>query len=530
MIHRSPPGRIFDTGCSYSLASTRHSRHPGRAGSARLAKVFRRVGGRVGVTEGGVVAIPGSGNAASDVDAPEGRGEVRTSSPESRPAVPWAVLLVTGGLILAVAIVKTAVTQILFADGAEYLTRIASAGGFYFHAHRLIAEWVMELPAVVAVWGFHVHSYAVLAVLLGVGYYVFPAILCIWATFLARKDILVFTYTIISSALLFCLSGGDGEVAFGQALFILGSTVLLIPRRLRTRELLVVTLVSLFAINSYQGFAIWAPVLAVLLFVRERHVTRRSPTPFVIANYLLLALATGDSVWAIAFTHSEKGANSLLAHALNLHYYPHAVRIEILVTFLLIVGIAVLSVVGTIRAVPVALRLLAICAVIALSLSPFVWNETVGPIDTYYIRGDTAGVIALVAGVTFLVSRKALARRLRPITPSVLAVGLLLFSLATTAVVASQWHDFQSQFSRENQLSGSYPVTGLGIQPKLLQRFVWPWNNPLLGVILATREGHVGVTNVAPPQNLGGFVNAVAYYAKHPSISNLPLSVRSFHW
>jgi hypothetical protein len=433
--------------------------------------------------------------------------------------------------ILAIAIVKTLVTQILFADGAEYITRIASAKDFYFHAHRILAEWVMEVPTVVATGIFHVHSYHALAILLGVGYYIFPAIFCICAVYFSRNSLPIFCYATASSALLFCLSGGDGEVAFGQALFIVGSVVLLLEKRFTRVEAAVVVGVSILALNSYQGFAFWAPALAVLLFLHERRRENRSPWWFPPLNHLLLALSTAESVWAIFYTHSESGADALMSHALNLHYYSPAARHEILWTSILMITIAVLALAGNSKYVSNRpARYAANACVAALAISPWLWDNTVGPIDTYYMRGDTAGLIILLTALVCVWQRKLNWKVFTATGAKAFALGLVVFSLATTMVVATQWDSFQTQLSHENQRNGSYAVTALGIQPNLVTRFIWPWNNSLLGIILATREGHVGVTNVAPPQNLGPLVNRVSYYAMHPTVTNLPSSIRAFHW
>ena len=84
------------------------------------------------------------------------------------------VACLVGVMVLVAGLVETWFTQVLFADGSYFLVRISDSRWFVLDSGRQIGNVLTQLPTVVGIRLFGIHSYHVLSILLGAGFCVQP--------------------------------------------------------------------------------------------------------------------------------------------------------------------------------------------------------------------------------------------------------------------------------------------------------------------------------------------------------------------
>jgi hypothetical protein len=476
------------------------------------------------------VAVPDLGAELSSVDMESDRQE--GSAKWKRPITGLFVFT-----ILAIGLVKALLTEVLFADGSLYLTGIVNNHGYSQQPNRHLGVWVMEAPAVLAVHLFDVHSYQLLAILLGIGYLFFPVMLCALAVCMAAKSKPVFVYSALSSAILFCLSGGIGEVALAMSLFILGSTILLIPKKLRILDLIILLAISILAMNTYEAFAIFCPVFIGLLVLHDVRTEQRTRYLYSVPLVALLVVATLINVRTFGQSGTKGEANSLVLTATHFSLYPPQTIHDVTWTLGTLIVLVILAIAGGLCRLPKFARLTIAVAFLLAVLSTWYYNNSVDPGDAFHLRGDAAALmvaLAAILGLMLAINRwtdNSLWRGSAGPWSFLVVGGLIAVSLITTVQVASEWSNYQQQFAdQENQLQGSNAVTSLKISPNLSNRFSWGWTNSLLGIVLAPQEGRTGVRNVGPQPFVQTLVREADYYAAHPTIENLPKGLLGYSW
>jgi hypothetical protein len=437
-------------------------------------------------------------------------------------------------VVVATGLVKAIYTQVLFADGSSYSVEIVGGRWFFQIPHREFATWIMQSPAVFAVRVINVHSYHVLALLLGFGYFVVPVLVCALAIFVARRHRTPLLFASIATATLICVSSGMlMECTFATALFILGATILLLPQRLTIGLMVALMAVGVIGLSCYESFAALAPILAVLLFIRERRSDTSSPVIFVALAYLLLAVVTAVNFYALFGPNVNGARDSLVAGATHFSDYAPASRHDIIWTVVLLMILSVIAFLGCLNRMPkVALIVLGIVGALT-ALSPLVLHTSILPGDSFHLRGDAAALVAVTAllfGVHLLLRGSH-----APLSASwgmVAATVFATFAMANSLVVATGWSQYQHQFANSMaSTQGSVVATSLDVDSTLAQSFGWSWTNSTLGVTLAIRQGRVGVVNPPgtppPPSQLIADVDA---YAADPSLSTLPLVLHGYRW
>ena len=153
------------------------------------------------------------------------------------------------------------------------------------------------------------------------------------------------------------------------------------------------------------------------------------------------------------------------------------------------------------------------------------------PKATFSLRGFVAGSVAILGLAAALLSsrRRNSERRAWSTAPlyCLLAVGII-----TASTVALQWHHFQRQFQQSMEThSGTVSISDLNVSPDLLSRFDWVWSNSALGIDLSSRQGIVGVRNLAKgARDFSTLIILIDRYAATPSLANLPPRLRDYQW
>ena len=441
---------------------------------------------------------------------------------------------VTAVLLIAVGVIRAGATQILFADGSNFLIQIVHNRGFFLVSNRHEVEVLCELPAVIGLRVFNVHSYHTLALLLGLGYFVIPAAICALAVYTARNDRPLLLYASVSSCLLLSLADGlIGESAPATALFIYCSTALLLPERLSRAKVVCLTIAALLTFNTYESFAVLAPVLVIFLIVRQRRADRRLPAwQAMLVGSILAVVSIFNWIWLL--TPGNANRDGLIQQGTRISVYSEAARMAILWTFVIIAMLLVLGIVvdGLMPRItrPVLAGLVAVGVVLILQYRAHAVQEF--PAYTYFFRGDIAVLVVILSFVACDIGIST-AHRLpgRGTMWVVIAFGAL--ALISSIGEAQGWSRYQAAFAHGVATHhGSVPVTGLGIPARIESAYDWGWPESDLGIVLSDKQGLVGVRNL-PGNNLsflGQLESEVFYYAAHPSLKNLPRGLSGYEW
>ena len=255
-------------------------------------------------------------------------------------AAATALAASAGAVLIVAGIIRAAVSQALFADGSNYLLQIVNTHGFFLVDGRTLGTRLLQAPAVVAVSWFNVHSYHVLSIALGLGYFVEPAVLCALALVIARRDRTVLVFAVTASTLLITLSSGLAmECTLATALFIVAATMLLVDDALSWPRIVVLALIALLAMSTYQSFVVLAPALVLLLVARHARPVPHVPVWVTIGLSLLLTAATVTS--GISLSHPDPSGGRLLTCATRISCYSSTSQAHLVIATLIIAGLAV---------------------------------------------------------------------------------------------------------------------------------------------------------------------------------------------
>jgi hypothetical protein len=441
----------------------------------------------------------------------------------------------TAVLLTVVGVIRAGATQILSSDGSFGLLVMVSKRGFSLSPNRQWVDILCQFPTVIGLRVFNVHSYHTLALLLGLGYFVIPAAICALAVYTARNDRTLLLYAAVSSCLLLSLADGMAtESAVATAIFICCSTVLLLPERLSMVKVECLAIAALLTWNTYESFAVLAPVLVIFLIVRQRRADRRLPTwQAMLVGSILAVTSIFNWLWLLT-PNPNPDRYWLIQQGTGTSWYSEAARMAILWTFVIIAMLLVLGIVvdrltsGVTR--PVLAGLVAVGVVLILEYHAHAVQEI--PEYTYFFRGDMAALavmLSLVAcGIGILTAHRLPGRGTMWV---VIAFGAL--ALISSVGEAQGWTRYQTAFAHGVATHhGSVPVTGLGIPAQLELAYYWGWTESDLGIVLSCKQGVVGVRNLPgnSPSTFGDFENEVFYYAAHPSLKNLPRDLRGYRW
>jgi hypothetical protein len=285
---------------------------------------------------------------------------------------------------------------------------------------------------------------------------------------------------------------------------------------------------ALLTLDTYEAFAVLAPVLVIFLIVRQRRADRRLPMWQAMLVGSILAVASVFN-WIWLLTPGNPNRDSLIQQGTNISFYSEPARMAILWTFVIIAMLLVLGIVvdGLTPSVtrPILAGLVAVGVVFVLEYRAHVVQELH---DTYFFRGDMAALVVMLSLVACGIGISA-AHRLpgRGTMWVVIAFGVL--ALISSVGQAQGWSRYQTAFAHGVATHhGSVSLWGLGIPASLQQTYYWSWPESDLGIVLSDKQGVVGVTE--GNFSIGALESEVYYYAAHPSLKNLPQGLRGYVW
>lgn len=383
----------------------------------------------------------------------------------------WVVV----GVVVAAAIHGTVAFRGLVADGAYYLWGILQNQGlFLFDGARAIAQFVTQLPVVVAIsWG--VDDRDALILLLGAGLVALPML--IWAAALALLVGHRLFWPMVAAFAVVHLNSGYvavGEYTLLYALVAL-ATALLVRDRFGWGSAAALVVVGVLSLRTYEAAFYLGPLLAVVAVLRWRRARREpaaSPAHWaLLVAAALLAVAGVLGLLAFVFPRdaaNRQGAADLLA--------PISDNPALVISVVIAVAFVVSRLLaGWARAF--AGVLLALCALILLL--PDLWAV---PWMHYQARTIT-GLTLLVLVVLALVDEwRARAVRESGRSPAwVVAFVLLVVQVIPFTVHTQGYADWLASFRHVLDTQNQpvlFEVTGLS------STYVWPWTNPFLSLEL----------------------------------------------
>lgn len=250
--------------------------------------------------------------------------------------MPRGATFTVAGLLLAAACAMTAQSVALAADGSFQLIRILGSGDVYGLDARILAAGAHQGAVVIAARS-GVTDTHVLAMLLGVGQLLLPAVGWSLAVLLTRADRVVCAAVMMIAG----LSAGAtwfisvSEIVLAVPLTAVVAVLLWQPRAWRLRDLALAVVASVVLVASYETAVLSGSVLAVWALWRAARATVRSERvgcAIVAALSLLSVLvAVGGSRAGSNPTHSQ----SLLYFVVSFEPWPF---------YLALVGIAIVIV------------------------------------------------------------------------------------------------------------------------------------------------------------------------------------------
>lgn len=183
--------------------------------------------------------------------------------------VPRAAAAAFSAALVAAALYLTAQATSIAADGAYFLLRIIDDGSLHGQSTRSFALAVRQAPTLVGVWLGTTDTY-LLAVLLGVGQLVLPALIWIAALLLARRDTVVFCSVLLTASICWATTAlfSVGELSFAMPLALLVAVLLWLPAPWAARHAVAAAVAAFLLTRSHEASLFLAGVLVPWAGVR----------------------------------------------------------------------------------------------------------------------------------------------------------------------------------------------------------------------------------------------------------------------
>ncbi len=418
-------------------------------------------------------------------------------------------------VMLALAAYGTYAALGLVADGSYFLVTILGDGDFFFYdPARVMAVTLTQAPVVIAgklgvsdvsaLIRIYSASLVGLPVLAWVG-----ALSNLWRTRLYWAFVVMFAVTFLNGGLI-----PIGEFNLAYALVALSAAILLRRDSLGFGRLLMLSLVSIALLRSYEALVYLGPVLFAIAFVRLIG-WRGTAREVGLARQLVLAgvmfmysSATALSAWAILFPRdptNAAGASDLLWPVMH----------DPQMTISVAVGVGCLLV-PLVRAPRFRWASAAVVGLVALFLlRSSIWAPPWMQYASRTVVGLTFFVLLATCSAAVIVGRSRpedAARSLGGSNATWFAPALLF--AAQAVVFASQAHGFAEWASTFEHVvtasRGPVVLSESGLDPVETSRFGWPWTNPLMSILLADEPGQGLVLN--PPGNVPSTLEEVTAY------------------
>ncbi len=424
----------------------------------------------------------------------------------------------TVGLIALAAGQATYAARGLYADGAYHMWRILESQSFYPYPSRATTEIVTQLP-VIAASHFGVKDVAVLVRLWSFGSAGVPMILWAIALLVLLRHRLFWPFVAIF-AVTFLNSGffSVGEYNFASAVVALSAAILL-RGCLKPWTCLALVLCAMLLPLSYQTLAWLGPLLAALALVRLRAIGPRWRTEpgyvaaLVIAVLMYLVAAVLNIWWTVA--PPPIIAPVTLAQWVWPIFNDRQLELSGAIATLYLGAWGF----GGVRVHRAAVVMLVGASL--LLLDPSLWNA---PWMQYASRGVTGVALFVLIGILALGDarrqHRAIARadsksRGKPLPGLYWLVGASLFfvQMVPFAMHTQGWSEWLSSFDRSVTTShGILTNTATVLKFRDTSHYVWPWTNPILSVVLHTRNGQAII--LSPGQALSKHLSLPAALPK----------------
>jgi hypothetical protein len=360
----------------------------------------------------------------------------------------------------------------IYADGAWDLWANLSGVGLV-DGTRIFAQWLAQGPIHLAI-GSGVTDLDDLMFIYGLGPVLLPLLAWAAAFIVVFRDDL-FWFFVAAFAVVYLNSGfvAIGQYSLMYGLAALAAAILVRPR-LSIPLAVVLGLVAVIALRTYEAAAYLSPLLALLAVV----TARRKPAARRWEQVLRYAVAglflVGAALAVIALIAPRDATN--LATASDL-LAPLTSDLQFVISFLIAAALlaAVLVLRGRWRAVTAALLALATLVL----LIPALWAP---PWMHYHARTITGIALVLLLGVPILLrvlGRPVSFGRTWPASAALLAV--LVVPMAVHSIEYRGWLE-RFQLSIQDR-SGIVDLTG-SLAEYEAPTYAWPWTNPFLSLLL----------------------------------------------
>jgi hypothetical protein len=397
---------------------------------------------------------------------------------QSRPMPGFAIVTVCA-LLVGTASLMAARSIALAADGAFQLVRVLGTGDVYGFDARILGAATHQAAVIVAARA-GLEDTQLLALLLGVGQLIVPAVVWSLAIALSREDRLVCA----AVAMIAGLNAGATwffnvvELVLAVPLTTLVAVLLWRPRTWRWREVAIAALASVVLVASYETAMLSGAVLAAWAVWRRARSTAR-------AERVGCALVAGLAVLSVLVAVAGTGSGPNPTHSQSLLYF--VVSLEPWPFYLALTGIAALLLGlgpwlrGTSATVSLALGSCALIAA-AVGLEP-------GPVTAFQARGGAAVagfLLELFLWWRWIERRDATAegmplarQRLLVAAPIVFVATMLAANIGPVGSWSRSLDTFRTQVNRDVGVIDVHEAV-----PPDRREVVWGWTSSSLSLLV----------------------------------------------
>jgi hypothetical protein len=388
----------------------------------------------------------------------------------------WALVSASAPLVVA-ALAMTAQSTALAGDGAYFLVQILSDGDVYSMTTRYFGNAVRQAPVLAGVAA-GITDTQTLAMLLGVGQLVLPALIWASCVLLTREDRVAFTAVVIAAGICtgttWALSVSENVLAV--SLTALVAVLLWLPRSWAWSHIALGVAAGVVLIATYEAALITGLILAVWACVRAvRTELRRERWATALTAFLSLA-SVGFSTQGFWNEASPEHSRSVVYAVVSLEPWSLYLSIVGLVAFVLGIGLSLAQSTRT----PL---LVAGTGAMAVALAGFEVSTT----GALAARGGASiAVVVLQILLLWLWSRRRDSSESSvPIDTRLLAVpvGYLILILAANVWALRSWNESLSTFRSE--VDGTRGVVfAEDVIPPDRREVLWYWTSSSLSIIV----------------------------------------------
>lgn len=390
--------------------------------------------------------------------------------------VPLSIALLVCLSLVVAAVAMTLASLALAGDGSYYLVRLIATGDVFGTDQRYLGNIVRQSPVLLAIQAGVTNTHT-LALLLGVGQLVFPALLWSLAVLRARADRVVFAAVALTAGICagttWFFSVSENVVAMPLAAVV--AVCLWEPHEWSRRDAGIALAASIVLVASYETSMVTGLVLAAWGFMRfGRAASRleRAACTAVAALAVLSVLVAARGGWEQTYpTHSR----SLLYFIVELEPWP--LYLSVAGLFLFVLGVGGWFA-GPIRT---ALVVAGTCA-LAIAVVGLQMTTTAA----FAARGGAAvAVFGLIALLWWRWARPPEQRTLGQPSGRLLAVpvGFVVAILATNVWALRDWSSSLATFRGEVEIARGV-VSAEDVIPRDRQSVLWNWTAPSLSLIV----------------------------------------------